>query len=294
MPIELQDIVFEIRLRADRPVALSTRDGVVFLLKDGNITNRIISECVFVTKRDVNECFKLICDFSLYSHQDEIRNGFVSLKNGHRVGIAGTAVLENGSIVNVRDISSLSIRIAREMEGISRPIINTLWFNGINTTGALIDGPPASGKTTILRDIAAQFSKGVTEHPLKVCVIDERGELGAVFSGIAANDLGASCDILDNYPKSEGIMVAIRCLSPDLIICDEMGTPDEVYAVITGMNAGVPIITSVHAGSIEELKVRPQGLMLMETGAFSDIVMLKSSKDPGIVAAYYKVSDILS
>jgi len=282
--------VHEIRLRTESPIAFSTSDGVGYLSKTGEVEKFPSGNSVISTKYHLGECFRLVCGYSVYSHQHEIRNGFITIKNGHRIGLGGTAVLEKGQIVNVRNVSSINIRIAREVNGSADPIIKALYKE--NPTGTLIVGAPSSGKTTILRDIARQLSNGILGRAIKVVVVDERGELGAVYAGQAGNHLGCSCDILDNYPKDEGIQIAIRCLSPDVILCDEIGTRDEVEAVIAGLNAGVPIISSIHAHSTDELLKRPQSKSLLETGAFTDIVLLKNAKMPGQVAGYYKVSDL--
>ncbi|MDR2654630.1 MAG: Flp pilus assembly complex ATPase component TadA [Oscillospiraceae bacterium] len=291
IPQPERDKMLEIRLRTGKPVSLTYPQGVRFLLNDGRVSPLPTEESVTVSKWELSECFKLACGCSVYSHQEEIKNGFITMKNGHRIGLAGTAVQEKGKISGIRDVSSLNIRIAREVEGASLPIIYRLWSTG-RPRGALIAGAPLSGKTTILRDLARQFSKGILGPPLRVCVVDERGEIAAVASGVSGNELGPSCDILDNYPKSEGILMALRCLSPDVIICDELGGGEEVQAVIAGLNAGVPIISSLHASSVKELRMRPQSRALLETGAFTDIILLKGLESPGTAAGYYKAGEI--
>ena len=293
LPAEIKQNTFEIRLRIGCPVALTTNTEILYLTNRGTVENFINNESCIASKKDVSESFKMLCGYSIYSFQDEIKNGFITIKNGHRVGIAGTAVVQNGSIFTVKDVSSLNYRIARQIKGVASPIVDRLFGDSGIIEGTIIAGTPSSGKTTILRDLAALLSDGYLGRYIKTAVVDERGELGAVYLGQAGNDMGASCDILNGYPKDEGIMIALRCLSPEVIVCDEIGTQKEVEAVESGVNAGVPIITTVHADSIAALQKRPQSRALLATGAFSYIVMLEGAKNPGIIKEYIKVSDIL-
>lgn len=289
---EIKENIFEIRLRMDCPVALSSPQGVLYLSQSGNIDENPGQDSCIAEKFDIIESFKMVCGYSIYSFQNEIKNGFVTIRNGHRVGIAGTAVIENGCISTIKDVSSLNYRIARQISGIAAPIIDTLVKEDGLSDGIILAGPPSSGKTTMLRDLASMLANGHSGETLKTVVVDERGELGAVYLGRAGNDLGLSCDILNGYPKDEGILIALRCLSPDVIICDEIGTDKEVDAVQSGVNAGVPIITTVHAQHASQLLKRPQTKALLSTGAFSNIVMLKDAKNPGSISEFIKVSDL--
>jgi len=167
-----------------------------------------------------------------------------------------------------------------------------VYQNGI--CSALIAGMPASGKTTLLRDLTRQLADGEVFDYRRVCVIDERGEVGAVYYGSAQNDLGVTCDILDGYPKSEGIMIALRALSPDIILCDEIGGEQDVLALQSGVNAGVIFIATIHADSIAQLKRRPQFEALMKTGAFQKIVLLKDRDSPCSIKQIIDVEELYS
>ena len=233
-----------------------------------------------VSQRGIYDTFRRICDYSVYSRQDEIKNGYITVKGGHRVGLCGTAVLTDGKISALNDISSMNVRIARQIFGVSEEIINHLYpFEG----GILIAGMPSSGKTTLLRDLARSLSLGIGCHVTRTAVIDERGELSGTYSGVSYNDMGLS-DILNGYPKGEGIIHAIRAMSPQVIICDELGTDEDCRLVSQGFNAGAVIIASIHAGNYEELMRRKQAVSLIETGAFKNIVMLESSNRPCKIA----------
>lgn len=226
-----------------------------------------ISLDVEVSVEDISEIFKKLCNYSVYSFQEQLKNGFVTFLGGHRVGIASSAVLENGEITGIKEISSLNLRIAREFKNCSKNIYEIIKES---SKGVLIIGPPLSGKTTILRDLARLFS---SEN--KVTIVDERFEIAACSEGKAQMDVGSS-DVLSGFPKPEGILRAVRCLSPNVIICDEIGTFKEAKAIKETLNSGVKIIASIHALNEKEILKKPQILCLLHSGAFGKIVILSS------------------
>jgi stage III sporulation protein AA len=290
LPLKIKARVQEIRLRAGRPVMLSLPEGPVFVTKQGLPTFTQCGALLYAQKSDIDEAFRMICDCSVHSHQREIQNGFVTLHGGHRAGICGTAVTQNNTVSNIRDISSINIRIARDIAGAANEVVAALTSGG-KIAGSLIIGPPGCGKTTILRDLARILSTGTQlTRMMRVAIVDERGEIAATFQGQPQNDLGPCCDVLDGYPKGEGIMQAVRCLSPDVVICDEIGGEDDERAVEMSLNAGVAVIASAHAASMRELMMRPQTARLVSTGAFKKAVRLKGRECPGTIAEVY--SDI--
>ncbi|MGN0498095.1 MAG: ATPase, T2SS/T4P/T4SS family [Acutalibacteraceae bacterium] len=265
----------EIRLRVNKPVVIYTANEMYYITCDGKTVKEMMpGKMIVATQRDIADCFQNLCNYSVYSRQNEIRKGFITMQGGHRAGICGTAVYRGGEIYNIRDISGINLRIAREIFGCADKLLEQIKsLSG----GMLLCGPPSCGKTTLLRDIARQLS---TVYSKKTVVIDERGELGAMFAGVSQNDLGNS-DVLDGYSKSDGVMQAVRCLSPDYIICDEIGTSNESFLLEQSLNAGVNVIATLHAGSAAELLRKPQGAALIKSGAFEKIVFLKSRKNPG-------------
>lgn len=287
IPDSKKNTIQEIRIRTNKPLALSDGAVTVFTDNNGKIMYTMNDRNFIVSQRSVYDTFRRLCDYSVYSRQDEIKNGFITVKGGHRVGLCGTAVLTDGKISALNDISSMNVRIARQVFGVSQEIIDHLYpFD----SGVLIAGMPSSGKTTLLRDLARSLSLGIGCHIMRTTVIDERGELSGTYSGSAYNDMGLS-DVLNGYPKGEGIIHAVRAMSPQIIICDELGTHEDCQLVSQGFNAGATVIASIHAGSYRELLKRKQAVELLETGAFGNIVILSSSNSPCKIAEFIKVGE---
>ena len=203
---KLADSVQEIRLRLSRPLALVCPDNTYYLTQNGGLSNTILDGAMLVvSKADIVDTFNNICNYSVYNRQNEIVNGFVTMYGGHRAGICGTAVVNNGKIVNIRDITSINVRIAREHKGCADSLYNKIIAV---SGGVLICGAPCSGKTTVLRDLARLLS---TKGKKNVALIDERGELAGTASGKFQNDIGM-CDVYDSYNKSEAMLHAITLL----------------------------------------------------------------------------------
>lgn len=289
VPGSVKPMVQEIRLRANKPVTLVCRERVYFVSMTGKILDCREDGLLIASQGDIDETFRNICNYSVYSHQEEIKNGFITMRGGHRVGICGTAVRNNREITGVKHVSSLNIRIARQLLGISRGIIKQLQGG---TLGTLFAGPPCCGKTTLLRDIARVLSSGDLGYSRKVAVVDERSEIAAMYEGVSQNDVGL-CDVLDGYPKGEGIMQAIRTLSPQVIVCDEVGGLSDTQAIEESLNAGVVLIASIHAGTLGELIRRKQLIRLLRSGAFEQVIMLTDSAHPGNVENIYKTGELL-
>ncbi len=265
----------EIRIRNRRPVTVITDKGAEFLLSSGRLT-QVYSDLTLKTdENEVAEIFRRLCGYSVHSFSDAVNRGYITLNGGHRAGVAGTAVTENGKITAVRDICAVNLRIAREIKGSADEILRMFFSEGL--CSVIIAGPPSSGKTTVLRDLARQLS-GAEGMCRKTFICDERGEIGASFSGIEQNDIGINSDLITSYPKSEGIMIGLRSFSPDIIICDEVSTYEEAEAVISGVNSGVCFALSIHARSERELKSKPILRMLLETGEFDKIVLLSGTR----------------
>lgn len=269
---EIKSKTYEVRLRTGKPVVLITSDSTLFLDKNGRVTYVFSDDLYKVQTNEMKEAFNRLCNFSVYSHSDSIAQGFITLSSGHRVGIGGTAVTDRGVVTSIRDINSLNIRIAREFKGCADEILTNVFKNKLKNV--IIAGPPSSGKTTLLRDIARQVSMGRFGEYHKVSIIDERCEISPVSDGICRCDTGPNTDILSSFRKADGIMSALRTLSPQMIVCDEIGTVDECEAIKSGLNSGVNFVLSIHASSIAELKNKPQFKSLVQSGIIGKVVLL--------------------
>lgn len=264
--------ITEIRLRGNRPIILTTLNGPYFVELSGKLSANLTNNCLYTFEKDMESCFQILCGYSVYSVENCINEGYIPLANGHRAGVCGTAYYNAKNVLCVKNITSINIRIARNNVFECPESIKQLLAQDI--FGILIAGAPASGKTTILRSVVSALS----DLKKRVCVIDERKELMS-----NAQNLPLFCDVLDGYPKSVGMLQAIRSLSPEVIICDEIGGVDDAKAIATAANAGVNLIMSAHATNITQLLSRTQSRIVLNTGAFDTVCFLKNSKAPGII-----------
>ncbi len=267
----------EIRLRTESKICLRVSGEL-----------QTLENLPAVSKTLLGEAFESICGYSVYSHQRDIAQGFVTVQGGHRAGVCGTAVVSEGKVTMLREITSINLRVARDCRGCAAKLFELTDYK--SPCGILIAGAPMSGKTTLLRDMAAYLSTGFTGRRYAVSVLDSRGELAAVHNGVPQYECMSCCDILSGFPRGEGIIHALRSMSPEIIICDEVGNAEESKAILEGLNAGVCVIASVHACSEYEMLSRPAVRMLIETGAFKYAVILEDK--PFGIEKIIKTEDI--
>ncbi len=273
----------EIRLRADKPLILQNYYKEWFIGADGLLSSKP-SGSFLVSQEDIRQSLEMMSENSIYAYQDEIRNGYITIKGGHRVGLSGRVILEGGAVRNIKDISGLNIRLSNQIPGCSSKLLAYLFRNSSDIYNTLIISPPQCGKTTILRDIAKTLSNGASEYGfkgVKVGIIDERSELAACMKGIPQNDVGIRTDVLDGCPKNIGMPMMIRSMSPAVIVTDEIGNDGDREAVQCVLNAGVRIVTSAHGYNISELKSRREVLKLIEEKVFERYVVLGNRNGPG-------------
>ena len=263
----------EIRMRAGAALSLTLPEGPVYITASGRTTSLWREDCLRLSAEQLAMIVRSLCDYSVHSYTEDIARGYITLPGGHRAGLCGTAVLERGMVSAVREISSVNLRIAREVPGAAAALCAKVYAGG-QLPSVLIAGPPGSGKTTILRDLARRLSDGHCGGFRRVAVVDERGELAGARGGQPCCDVGANTDVLSGYPKGEGFLLALRSLSPEVIVCDELGGEADAAALESGLHAGVSFAATVHAGSTEEAMHRPVVRRLLERGAFDWLAQL--------------------
>lgn len=288
LPDKIKNEINEICIRTNKPLVLIANGKTMFLEKSGHITYIFSENLCYITPEEMQFCFNRLCEFSVYSYSESITQGFITLKGGHRVGISGTAVIKNSDVTSIRDVNSLNIRIAGEFKGCADNIIKSVFSDGLKNV--IIAGPPSSGKTTLLRDIARQISSARLGEYYKVAVVDERFEISPVDGGVCCCDTGPNTDVLSGFRKADGIMMALRTLSPKIIICDEIGTIEECKAIQNGLNSGVNFILSIHASAITELINKPQFNQLKKSGINAVVVLL--SDEPCEIKQIFKAGDL--
>ncbi|SDR89348.1 stage III sporulation protein AA [Paenibacillaceae bacterium GAS479] len=281
LPHSLQTGLEEVRVREERPLELVSLGKSGFLTDRGDWSDA--PQQAF--KPSAELCRKLLgrlTGHSLYAMEEELKKGYITVTGGHRVGLAGRTVLEHGEVKAIRDIGGFNIRIAREAVGAADRLAPQLADSSRRTIlSTLIIGPPRMGKTTMLRDLARIVSSGAWKDPAqagwpgrRVAIVDERSEIAASVKGVPSFDVGPRTDVMDACPKAEGMMMMLRSMSPEVIMADEIGRTEDAVAVREAAHAGVAVVATAHASSLEEAKGRPILRELLMEGTFSRCVIL--------------------
>ena len=260
---KIKENAIEIRLRNNKPEIIKLPNLDIVIKYD-------------VTEKDILYTLEKLCENSIYAYKNQICQGFITIKGGHRVGITGSCVIENGKIINIKYISSLNFRIAREIKGCCNKILKDV-INKDNIYTTLIVSPPGKGKTTMLRDLIRTISNGIPEINFrgKTCgVVDERGEISAMYKGIAQNDVGIRTDIIENINKAQGMQILIRSMSPEIIACDEIGTKEDVLAIKYAVTSGVKGIFTMHGAEMRDIRANKDINELIENKYIEKIIFI--------------------
>jgi stage III sporulation protein AA len=290
LPAEVRNALEEIRIREERPLEIIYKGQYGFLTAMGKISLNS-SDAIHPTREDCAKLLDLLTNHSVYSYEEELKRGFITIAGGHRVGLSGRTVLEHGRVKHIRDITGFNIRIAREVLDCGKRILPALLDSGSETIhNTLIISPPQKGKTTLIRDMARLISYGhwgirTTLRGLKVGVVDERSELAACLRGVPTFDLGPRTDVLDGCPKAEGMMMMIRSLSPEVIIVDEIGREEDAVAIYEALHAGIRIIASAHGHDLDDVRQRPVMRKLIANQVFSRYVVMHN--EAGVPSVHF-------
>lgn len=264
----------EIRLRIGQPLIMVSHNTEYVLPLDE--TQKHI-----VTKQEIRETMDYISNYSLYAFENEMKQGFITIEGGHRVGLTGKVNIENNRIRNMQYISSINIRIAHEVLGCADKVLPYITVNK-QMCHTLVISPPRCGKTTLLRDLVRQISNG--NQYVKGCtvgVVDERSELGGCYMGVAQNQMGMRTDILDCCPKAEGMIMLVRSMSPQVIAVDEIGSTDDIHAIEYAMHCGCKLLATVHGASMDEVKNKPILNQLILSKRFERYIVLDNQNRVG-------------
>ncbi|MFZ3588415.1 stage III sporulation protein AA [Bacillus sp. DJP31] len=275
-PPQMLEKIEEIRLRLHRPLEIIIRGKPDFPF--------LHSTMYIVTADDTTQLLNRISQYSIYTLEEELKRGYITIQGGHRVGLAGKVITEKGEVKAIRDVTFFNIRVARQCIGIAKPYLPLLTNEAGEWENTILIGPPQSGKTTLLRDLARLVSVGIQEQNIpsyKVGIVDERSEIAGCVKGVPQHDLGWRADILDSCPKAEGMMMLIRSMSPDVIVVDEIGSKADSEAIMEAVNAGVKLIVTAHGNDWPDLLKRPSLKPLLDLHIFSRFVILSKADGPG-------------
>ncbi len=268
------DKLQEIRLRIGKPIIVIS-DNVEWVMRE------------VVEKEEFMETLEYICKYSLYAFENELKQGFITIEGGHRVGISGQVYVENGEVKNFKNISSMNIRVSHEVLHCADRILPYITEEK-EVLNTLIVSPPRCGKTTLLRDLVRQVSDGNSYiRGATVGVVDERSEIGGCYLGIPQNQIGMRTDVLDACPKSKGMMMLVRSMAPNVIAVDELGGAEDVRAMEYAMNCGCKFLATVHGSSMEEIRKKPLFENLVKERRFERYIILGKEEGVGSIKGIF-------
>ena len=276
----------EIRLRAGKPLIL-WQDGQEYFVAEQGFLTRHREQAYIVSQEEIRRTMETVGTYSLYAYEEELKQGFLTIQGGHRVGVAGKAIMEEQKVKGLSQISCINIRFAHQITGCADMVIPYVTEEG-KLCHTLIISPPGCGKTTLLRDLVRQISDGWETFPgYTVGVVDERSEIGGSYQGIPQNDVGIRTDVLDACPKAKGLMMLIRSMAPEVVAADEIGSQEDLEAFTYAMRCGCvlfatvhgssfrKLLATVHGSSIDEIRKKPLLERLMKEHVFERYIILQ-------------------
>ena len=262
LPEEWRARAEELRLRTGRPMTV---------LVDGG--ERPVAGTEAVDGEDLRTVLEIASQASAHTVLERVRHGFVTVRGGHRIGLCGTAVTEGGEVTNLRWLSSMDIRVARQVTGAAAAVLSAIRGDG-RVAGTLILAPPGAGKTTLLRDLIRALSSGEGGAPVRVGVADERGELAAMRQGVPELDLGPCTDVMDGCTKAAGLGMLLRGMNPQVLAVDEITDPADAEAALQAAGCGVSLLATAHGGTVKDLYLRNVYRPVLEGGVFEKLVTI--------------------
>jgi stage III sporulation protein AA len=277
----------EIRLRINKPMMIYYNNKEFFVDENGRMISHRYEGAKVASQEDLKEILDCISKYSYYAYEEDIKNGYITIEGGHRVGLAGKVALENGEVKTIRNITCLNIRISHEIKGCADKVIPQIVEDN-RLLHTLIISPPKCGKTTLLRDIIRQLSDGNKFFEgATVGLVDERSEIAGSYRGVPQNDIGIRTDILDSCNKNEGMIMLIRSMSPSILAIDEIGSEKDVSAIRYALNSGCKMVCTVHASSIKELEQKPKLNELINNHIFERYIFLENENNIGDIKKIY-------
>lgn len=288
LPVHLREQINRTNLDFDQLQEIRIRVGKFIILQyDGQEVCINKEKKYRIHEKDIKEILEYISQYSLFAYEQELKQGYLTIEGGHRVGVTGKAIVENGSVKNLKYINGINIRVAHEKKGCAKKWIPYITEEK-KICHTLIISPPRCGKTTLLRDLIRIASDGCSQLiGGSVGVVDERSELASCYHGVPQNDMGARTDILDACPKVEGMMMLIRSMSPQVIAVDEIGMEEDIRAMEYAIHCGCKMIASVHGYSLEEIRQKPVLKELIEKNIFERYIVMTNQPSVGSIGGIY-------